>query len=205
MSTVTSEPEQNVWLRDPDVQRMLRVQTGDDGAFAELVEAYQNRLIGIFTHLLRDPEAAEDLAQEAFLRIYRARERYRPTAKFSTWLFRIANNLAMNNRRSKSRRKEIHLKANESGSQSMNAQENLAAEKSALMPGRQLDRKEMREQVRDALDTLNERQKMALLLNKFEHMSYQDIAASMDLSVQAVKSLLTRARENLKTKLEPFL
>ena len=81
MSTVASETEQNVWLRDPDVQRMLRVQDGDDAAFGELVEAYQNRLIGIFRHLLRDPEAAEDLAQEAFLRVYRARERYRPTAK----------------------------------------------------------------------------------------------------------------------------
>jgi RNA polymerase sigma-70 factor, ECF subfamily len=205
MSTVTSESEQNVWLRDPDVQRMLRVQEGDDAAFGELVEAYQNRLIGIFNHLLRDPDAAEDLAQEAFLRVYRARERYRPTAKFSTWLFRIANNLALNNRRSKSRRKEINLKASESGPLGVNPQEQLAQEKSALMPARQLDRKEMREVVRGALDTLNDRQKMALLLNKFEHMSYQDIAASMDLSVQAVKSLLTRARENLKTKLEPFL
>ena len=205
MSTVTSESEQNVWLRDPDVQRMLRVQNGDEAAFGELVEAYQNRLIGIFNHLLRDAAAAEDLTQEAFLRVYRARERYRPTAKFSTWLFRIANNLAMNNRRSKSRRKEVHLKASESGPLGMNPQEQLALEKSGLMPGRQLDRKEMREVVRQALDTLSNRQKMALLLNKFEHMSYQDIAASMDLSVPAVKSLLTRARENLKTKLEPFL
>ncbi|MDA0586480.1 MAG: sigma-70 family RNA polymerase sigma factor [Planctomycetota bacterium] len=205
MSTVTSESEQNVWLRDPDVQRMLRVQNGDEAAFGELVEAYQNRLIGIFNHLLRDAAAAEDLTQEAFLRVYRARERYRPTAKFSTWLFRIANNLAMNNRRSKSRRKEVHLKASESGPLGMNPQEQLALEKSGLMPGRQLDRKEMREVVRQALDTLSDRQKMALLLNKFEHMSYQDIAASMDLSVPAVKSLLTRARENLKTKLEPFL
>ena len=108
MSTVASETEQNVWLRDPDVQRMLRVQDGDDVAFGELVEAYQNRLIGIFRHLLRDPEAAEDLAQEAFLRVYRARERYQPTAKFATWLFRIANNLALNSKRSKSQRKEIN-------------------------------------------------------------------------------------------------
>lgn len=205
MSTVTSESEQNVWLRDPDVQRMLRVQNGDQAAFGELVEAYQNRLIGVFNHLLRDADAAEDLAQEAFLRVYRARERYQPTAKFSTWLFRIANNLALNNRRSKSRRREVNLKASESGPLGMKPQEQLALEKSGLMPGRQLDRKEMREVVRQALDTLSDRQKMALLLNKFEHMSYQDIAASMDLSVQAVKSLLTRARENLKTKLEPFL
>jgi len=204
MSTVT-DTEQNAWLRDPDVQRMLRVQNGDDGAFGELVQTYQDRLIGIFSHLLQNSEAAEDLAQEAFLRVYRARERYRPTAKFSTWLFRIANNLASNNRRSRSRRKEIQLKGSESGPLGINPQEQLAQANSALLPGRQLDRKEMRELIRNALDTLNERQKMALLLNKFEHMSYQDIASSMDLSVQAVKSLLTRARENLKTKLEPFL
>jgi len=204
MSIIT-ETEQNAWLRDPDVQRMLRVQNGDDGAFGELVQTYQDRLIGIFSHLLQNSEAAEDLAQEVFLRVYRARERYRPTAKFSTWLFRIANNLASNSRRSRSRRKEIQLKAGESGPQGVTPQEQLATANSALMPGRQLDRKEMRELIRDALNTLNERQKMALLLNKFEHMSYQDIASSMDLSVQAVKSLLTRARENLKTKLEPFL
>ena len=78
-------------------------------------------------------------------------------------------------------------------------------EKSGLMPGRQLDKQEMREVVRQSLDTLNERQRMALLLNKFEHMSYSDIAASMDLSIQAVKSLLTRARENLRLQLEPYL
>ena len=73
------------------------------------------------------------------------------------------------------------------------------------MPARQLDKQEMREVVRQSLDTLNDRQRMALLLNKFEHMSYSDIAASMDLSVQAVKSLLTRARENLRFQLEPYL
>lgn len=184
---------------------MLRVQNGDDGAFSELVEAYQDRLIGIFSHLLQDSQAAEDLAQEVFLRVYRARQRYQPTAKFATWLFRIANNLATNRRRSLSRRKEVTLKVSESGPLGPRPEEMLATEKSSLMPGRQLDRQEMREIVRAALETLNERQKMALLLNKFEHMSYQDIAASMDLSLQAVKSLLTRARENLKSKLEPFL
>lgn len=205
MPAVANETENNAWLRDPDVQRMLRVRAGDDVAFAELVDAYQDRLIGIFAHMLRDAQAAEDLAQEAFLRVYRARERYQPTAKFATWLFRIANNLASNRIRSLSRRKEVDLKVTESGPLGPRPEEKLAMEKSALMPGRQLDKQEMREIVRKALDTLNERQKMALLLNKFEHMSYVDIAAAMDLTVQAVKSLLTRARENLRTQLEPFL
>jgi RNA polymerase sigma-70 factor (ECF subfamily) len=184
---------------------MLRVRDDDEAAFGELVEAYQNRLIGIFTHVLHDSAAAEDLAQEAFLRVYRARHRYQPTAKFATWLFRIANNLATNRLRSLSRRKEVSLKGTDSGQKSLRSLEQLAMEKSALMPTRQLDKQEMREVVRQSLDTLNDRQRVALLLNKFEHMSYADIAASMDLSVQAVKSLLTRARENLRLQLEPYL
>jgi RNA polymerase sigma-70 factor, ECF subfamily len=205
MSSATHQIDQNAWLRDPDVQRMLRVRDDDEAAFGELVEAYQNRLIGIFTHVLHDRSAAEDLAQEAFLRVYRARHRYQPTAKFATWLFRIANNLASNRLRSLSRRKEVSLKVSESGPLGPRPEEKLAIEKSALMPARQLDNQEMREVVRQSLDTLNERQRMALLLNKFEHMSYADIAASMDLSIQAVKSLLTRARENLRLQLEPYL
>jgi RNA polymerase sigma-70 factor (ECF subfamily) len=205
MSSATHQIDQNAWLRDPDVQRMLRVQDGDEAAFGELVDAYQNRLIGIFTHILKDNSAAEDLAQEAFLRVYRARQRYQPTAKFATWLFRIANNLATNRLRSLSRRKEVSLKANESGPLGTRPEEQLATETSALMPTRQLDAQEMREIVRQSLDTLNDRQRMALLLNKFEHMSYADIAVSMDLSVQAIKSLLTRARENLRVQLAPYL
>lgn len=205
MSSATHQIDQNAWLRDPDVQRMLRVRDDDEAAFGELVEAYQNRLIGIFTHVLHDSSAAEDLAQEAFLRVYRARHRYQPTAKFATWLFRIANNLASNRLRSLSRRKEVSMKGTDSGQQSLRSPEQLAMEKSGLMPSRQLDKQEMREVVRQSLDTLNDRQRMALLLNKFEHMSYADIAASMDLSVQAVKSLLTRARENLRLQLEPYL
>ena len=205
MSAVISEPQQNAWLRDPDVQRMLRVRDGDDAAFGELVEQYQDRLIGIFSHLLQDAQSAEDLAQDVFLRVYRARERYEPTAKFATWLFRIANNLAINRRRKLSRQKEVQLKVTESGPLGPRPEEVLATEKSALMPTRRVDKQEMREIVREAMETLNERQRMALLLNKFEHMSYADIAESMDLTVQAVKSLLTRARENLRTKLEPYL
>ena len=205
MSAVISEPQQNAWLRDPDVQRMLRVRDGDDVAFGELVEAYQDRLIGIFAHMLQDQQSAEDLAQDVFLRVYKARERYEPTAKFATWLFRIANNLAINRRRKLSRQKEVQLKVSESGPLGPRPEEKLATDKSAHMPTRRVDKAEMREIVRGAMESLNERQRMALLLNKFEHMSYADIAESMDLTVQAVKSLLTRARENLRSKLEPYL
>ncbi len=195
----------SIYLRDPDVQRMLRVKEGDEEAFGELVAAYQDRLVGIFSHLLNDTAAAEDLAQDVFLRVYRARHRYEPSAKFGTWLFHIANNLAVNRRVAVARRKEISLAGSESGPLGARPEEQLATEKSAFMPGRQLDKSEMRALIQQALGTLNERQRMALLLNKFEHMSYADIATTMDMSEKAVKSLLMRARENLKEYLEPYL
>jgi RNA polymerase sigma-70 factor (ECF subfamily) len=193
------------WLRDPDVQLMLRVKNGDEAAFAELVAAYQDRLIGIFTHMLRNQEAAEDLAQEAFLRIYRAREGYRPTAKFSTWLFHIANNLASNARRTLGRRKEVALDPQASVGSDTDGSGRAITEKSGLMPARQLARNEMRVIVQGALEQLSDRQRMAVLLHKFEGMSYADIGAAMELSPAAVKSLLSRARENLRALLEQYV
>ncbi len=192
-------------MRDPDVQLMLRVREGQDAAFGELVSRYQNRLVSIFVHLVGDRQAAEDLTQEAFLRIYRARNGYEPTAKFSTWVFRIAQNLASNSRRSKGRRKEVQLKTSESGPMGARPHEQLLKEKSALMPTRQLDRGELQEHVQSALELLNERQKLALLLHKFEEMSYEDIAETMEMTPSAVKSLLSRARESLRTKLEQYM
>ncbi|GAB4153910.1 MAG: sigma-70 family RNA polymerase sigma factor [Planctomycetaceae bacterium] len=202
---VSGNTSQLPYVSDPDVQLMLRAKGGDDAAFEQLVMNYQKRLVGIFYHLVRDQEAAEDLAQEAFLRIYRAREGYRPTAKFSTWLFRIASNLASNKRRSWGRRKEVSLNLQDSGGLGVRPQEKLLADKSALMPNRQLDKSEVQSVVQKALEELNERQRLALLLHKFEGMSYADIGESMDLTPAAVKSLLSRARENLKGILEPYV
>ncbi len=192
-------------LRDPDVRLMLQVRDGDAAAFEELVQRYQSRLVGILGHLVGSRESAEDLAQEVFLRVYRARSRYVPGAKFSTWLFTIANNVASNARRSLSRRKEVTLDARESGPLGAHPIEQMATAASGLMPARQLDHAEMCDVVRLAIQSLNERQRMAVLLNKFEGMSYADIAETMNLSPMAIKSLLTRARLNLKEVLEPYL
>ena len=199
---VNSETDLSAYLHDPDVQLMLRAKQGDDAAFSALVENYQDRLVAVLYHLLGKQEAAEDLAQEVFLRIYRHKNKYEVKAKFSTWLFRIANNLASNYRRDGARRGEASLATSDSGPR---PEENFLAEKSALMPARILDRTETQALVRAALDSLSDRQKMAVLLHKFEQMSYFDIATAMDLSPQAVKSLLSRARENLRVFLEPFL
>ena len=202
---MVSQSLPNQYLADPDVQLMLRVSAGDDSAFEEIVGRFQHRLIGFFFHLLHDRTVAEDLAQETFLRVFKARERYSPTARFSTWLFRIAHNLASNQKRGKSRRKEVSLAGSDGMQHESAAEAEILAEKSALMPTRQLDSKEVQEVVRGALAGLGERQQTAVLLHKFEGMSYQDIGEVMDLNVVAVKSLLSRARGKLREALEKHI
>jgi RNA polymerase sigma-70 factor (ECF subfamily) len=184
---------------------MLQVRDNDAQAFAELMLRYQNRLLSLLTHLVGDRDLAEDLTQEAFLRVYRARKRYVPGAKFSTWLFTIAGNIASNALRSKARRREVNLAArstSDTGAQSLEA---AAVEASALMPTRQLDKAELCAAVQQAIGALNERQRMAVLLAKFEHFSYADIAEVMDMSPQAIKSLLSRARCKLREAMQPYI
>ena len=192
-------------LHDPDVRLMLEVRDDSAAAFEELMLRYQNRLVTVLEHLVGRKDMAEDLAQEVFLRVYRARKRYTPTAKFSTWLFTIANNVASNALRSLSRRKEINLDYRPDDSQGVPRLEQMALAASGQMPTRQLDKAEMKEVIRAALESLNERQRLAVLLSKFEEMSYQDIAETMEMSPQAVKSLLSRARVSLREVLEPYL
>ena len=184
---------------------MLRVRDNDETAFRELVEKYQGRLVGILTHLVSDRETAQDLAQDVFLRVYRARERYVPTAKFSTWLFTITHNVASNSLRKSSRRKEINLVSSPSGSMPVRPLEMMAKEKSGLMPARQLLNSEMEQVMMTAIEQLGERQRIATMLSKFEGMSYLEIGETMGLTTQAVKSLLSRARNNLKEILRPYL
>ncbi len=204
MALTESQPI-NYELHDPDVRLMLQVRSGSAIAFEELVQRYQNRLLTILEHLVGNREQAEDLAQETFLRVFRARERYEPGAKFSTWLFTIANNVASNALRSRSRRKEVGVPESNGDQSGAMQLDQLAKAASGLQPTRNLDKMEQAEMVRHAVAALSERQRMALLLAKFEGMSYQDIADSMDLSVQAIKSLLSRARVNLKEILTPYV
>ena len=192
-------------LRDPDVRLMLEVRDDSAAAFEELMLRYQGRLVTVLEHLVNNRDQAEDLAQEVFLRVYRARKRYVPGAKFSTWLFTIANNVASNALRSRSRRREVNLAGRESGPMGANPLERMAQASSGQIPSRQIDKAEVRDVVRVALEALNDRQRAAVLLNKFEGMSYADIAETMDLSPQAIKSLLSRARVNLREVLEPYL
>lgn len=183
---------------------MLQVRDNDAQAFEELMQRYQNRVLALLTHLVGSRDLAEDLAQEVFLRVYRARKRYVPGAKFSTWLFTITGNVASNALRTKARRKEVHLepRPNDSAPHSLDA---MALAASGMMPTRQLDKAELCAAVQQAVGMLSDRQRMAVLLAKFEHFSYVDIGAVMDMSPQAVKSLLSRARLNLRESLQPYL
>lgn len=198
------ETSAQMLLRDPDVRLMIAVRDDDPQAFAELVERYQHRLITILRHLVGHPDEAEDLTQEVFLRVYRARKKYRAQCKFSTWLFTIANNLALNWLRGRQRKPTVSLPAQDSGPLGARPAEQLVVARDAA-PSQGLHRQELSEVVRQALDSLNERQRMAVVLNKFEDMNYAEIAEVMGLTTKAVKSLLNRARTNLRQALAGYV
>src|SRR5687768_11827741 len=153
--------EKELEARDPDVRLMLQVRDDVQGAFETLVERYQHRLLGVMTHLVGRRDEAEDLAQDVFLRVYKARKGYRPRAKFSTWLFTIANNLALNHLRGKARNPTVSLvgdsKSRSHPTRSV-ADQVLAPDGT---PSTQLRHLELGEVVREALEALGEDQKMA--------------------------------------------
>src|SRR5438309_11440020 len=184
-------------LRDPDIRVMLRVRADEPGAFEELVEQYQQRLVAVLHHLVGNAEEAEDLAQEVFFRIYRARKKYRARSKFSTWLFTIANNLALNALRRRQRKPVVPLNVRDSGPLGPRARGNL--------PVQNMQQQELAGLIQVALLGLNERQRVAVVLNKFEDMNYAEIAELMGLSTKAVKSLLSRARSRLRDVLQDYI
>ncbi len=202
--SATGETSTQLALRDPDIRLMLRVRDDDAAAFAELVELYQHRLVAVMNHLVGNIEEAEDLAQEVFLRVYRARKKYRPRSKFSTWLFTIANNLALNALRSRQRKPVVSLPAQDSGPLGARPAEQLVRDRGSG-PMQRLQRQELAALIRQALDGLNERQRLAVVLNKFEDMNYAEIAEVMGLTTKAVKSLLSRARMNLRAALSGYV
>jgi RNA polymerase sigma-70 factor, ECF subfamily len=200
--------EAQLEARDPDVRLMLQIRDDVPGAFEVLVERYQHRLVGVLTHLIGRVDEAEDLTQDVFLRIYRARKGYKPKAKFSTWLFTIANNLAMNHLRGRGRNPAapfgMAIDPGATSASGLRPLEEQALDRGGT-PSAQMRQVELSDVVREALDILGEDQKVAVLLNKFEDMSYADIAEVMGRSEAAVKSLLARARTHLREQLEPYL
>src|SRR5262249_53568592 len=139
-----------------------------------------------------------------FLRVYRARKKYHPTAKFSTWLFTIANNLALNSLRSRQRKPVVPLNVHDSGPLGPRPAESLVQDRDR-QPSQRLQQQELAAVVQQALEGLNERQRVAVVLNKFEDMSYEEVAQVMGLTPKAVKSLLSRARANLRQALQGYI
>jgi len=200
----TGETSGQLALRDPDIRLMLRVRDDEPGAFEQLVETYQHRLVAIIHHLVSNTEEAEDLAQEVFLRVYRSRKKYRPRSKFSTWLFTIANNLALNSLRARQRKPAVSLNLSDSGPLGPRPAEQLVQDRNNG-PMQHVQQQELAAIIRQALEGLNERQRMAVVLNKFEDMGYAEIAEVMGLTAKAIKSLLSRARENLRQALAGYI
>ena len=197
----------NQTIYDTNIRLMLAVQKDDASAFEELMFRFQGRVQSLFRHLIGNREMAEDLTQDVFLRVFRARKSYQPNAKFATWLFTIANNVAFNQLRSQRRKPETQFggEVNESRPDTAWEPAEVIAAGSESMPARQLDKSELCDMVRLAVEALNERQRMAVLLNRFEGMNYAEIADVMNISPQAVKSLLCRAHLQLRNLLQKYV
>jgi len=189
-----------------DVQLMLDVKAGDQQSFELLLQRYRTPLVNFLYRMVRSREQAEDLAQEVFLRVYRAREDYEPSAKFTTWLFRIATNLALNSLRDHRYQKlEISMDApivadaEEGDERPMEvADEHPDIEQHLVEEAR-------KKMIRHAIEKLPEKQRAAVLLHKYQELDYAEISKILRCSESALKSLLFRAYETLRVELAPLV
>jgi RNA polymerase sigma-70 factor (ECF subfamily) len=181
---------------DEDVALMLACRAGDDGAFAALFRRWSSPLLRYLERMVGDLAVAEELLQETFLRVHRARERYTPEARFSTWLYTIANNLALNELRRPRRRSEHRSVNEENGDRAPLV---LAGE--APRTAELIDARRQGDAVEQALSELPERQRAALWLSAVEGLSYADVASSLGTSEKSVKALVHRARVALAERL----
>ena len=199
--TASPLPGSVIGLTDADV--MLRVKAGDEPAFEYLVQKYRRAMVSFMYRMTHNSAAAEDLAQEVFLRVYRSRTGYEASAKFTTWLYRIATNLAVNHARdTRHERPENQLSLDEpdeeTGTTMDVADSSLTVEQSIL-------RRERMAAIRAKVQALPERQRMAVIMHKYQQMDYKQIAEVLKLSESATKSLLFRAYETLREQLKEFL
>lgn len=184
-----------------NTELMIRVRDGDTSAFDDLMVANYSTVLGIiYRYLGRTGQEAEDLAQDVFLKVYRSRDRYVPTARFTTWLYRITANLCLNYRRDRARQGMASLEALGGGEQKISL-----GDPSAGLPEDDIDLDEVQTAVRQALEELPDTQRMAMILSRFQGLSYREIGDVLESSEKAIKSLLHRARVNLKERLETRL
>jgi RNA polymerase sigma-70 factor (ECF subfamily) len=182
---------------------MLRFTAGDESAFDELVRRNTHKVHALVYRFLGGAGSVEDVTQEVFLRIYRTAGRYVPAAKFSTWLYRIVANLSFNVIRARQRRQEFQLP--QSADEDGGSFEPAVADQQANLPAGNLNVEELRQQITRAVGALPENQQIAVILHQYEHKGYEDIAEVLGCSTMAVKSLLSRARQNLRYALRRYL
>ena len=188
---------------DDDAAVMLRAKAGDEDAFNYLIQKHRRPLMGFLYRMVHDAAAAEELTQEVFLRVYRARESYHAEAKFTTWLYRIATNLAMNHARdSRHERPAVQQsldEPDEETGQTLEVPDNRPGAEQRLLATERV------RAIRAEIDSLPERQRQAVLMHKYQNLDYRSIAEVLHLSESATKSLLFRAYETLRVKLSPFV
>ena len=188
---------------EDDAATMLRVKAGDEAAFGHLVQKYRRAMVGFMYRSSRNQAAAEDLAQEVFLRVYRSREGYEPTAKFTTWLYRIATNLAANHARDhRHERPENQVLLDEPSGENGQTPD---LPDGTLSVEQQLLRRERLLGIRRCVEALPERQKMAVLMHKYENLDYRQIGDVLKLSESGTKSLLFRAYQTLREQLKEYV
>jgi RNA polymerase sigma-70 factor, ECF subfamily len=188
-------------ITDADV--MLRVKTGDDSAFEYLVQKYRRPMVSFMYRMTHNAAVAEDLAQEVFLRVYRSRDNYEPSAKFTTWLYRIASNLAVNYARdTRHERAENTVSIDEPDE---NTGLTVDVPDSSMTAEDSIVRRERMAAIRQKVQALPERQRIAVIMHKYQEMDYRQIAEVLKLSESATKSLLFRAYEALRVQLKDFV
>jgi len=186
-----------------DAEIMLRVKTGDQSAFEYLVQKYRRPMISFMYRMARSSAVAEDLAQEVFLRVYRSRETYEASAKFSTWLYRIATNLAVNHARdTRHERPEVQVSLDEPDDDTGTT---LELPDASLNAEQQQVRRERLLAIRRRVEALPEQQRLAVIMHKYQQMDYKQIADVLKKSESATKSLLFRAYETLREQLKEFI
>lgn len=186
-----------------DAQVMLRVRDGDDSAFNYLVERYRRAMISFMFRMVHNAAVAEELAQEVFLRVYRSRASYSADAKFTTWLYRIATNLAMNHARDNKHERPEEKASLDETDEETGLTLDLADDRPNVE--QEILRRERLRAIRKHVDALPERQRMAVLMHKYQELDYRQIAETLHLSESATKSLLFRAYETLRISLKDFV
>jgi RNA polymerase sigma-70 factor (ECF subfamily) len=189
---------------DPsDVELMMAVQRGDKDAFRELVERHKTSVVNVIHRAIGDRWEAEDLAQRVFIQVYQSADRYKPSAKFTTWLYTIVRNTALNEIRRRHRHQAESLDLIQDGTDE--TQGRTVADQHSADPAQETLENELENKVRAAIQSLPEEQRTAIILLRYEELSYEEIAKVLRCSVGATKSLIHRARESLKLQLRPYL